>query len=120
MINRDNRRKRGGLVVFQKNSSFRGVLNFKEPLLIEGQFEGEISGEDYLEIGQSAQVKAHIVGSHIAVYGLVEGNIYAKDKVELKSGATVIGKIRTPNFEVEDGVVFEGSCEMKEQSQAAS
>lgn len=79
-----------------------------------------MNGEDYLEIGPSAKIKAHITGVHVVVYGTVEGNIYAKDKIELKTGSTVIGKVRTPNFEVEDGVVFEGSCEMKQIESAST
>ena len=108
-----DRRKKLEFTVFQQGSNFRGLLKFSRPLKILGKFEGEISGDGKLEIGPTAQIEAHIKAAEIIIYGHVTGNISATERVELLSGATLIGNIRSPALEIDDGVVFEGQCEMK-------
>lgn len=100
--------------VFQEKTVFRGNLEFSKPLQILGSFEGEIRGDGILEIGETARVQAQVYAGYLIVYGKITGNIYATEKVELRQGAQVVGNIRTPNLEVDDGVVFEGQVEMKQ------
>ncbi|MCX7633141.1 MAG: polymer-forming cytoskeletal protein [Turneriella sp.] len=106
-------RRRSDATLFATGSAFKGILQFKNALRIMGKFEGEITGGEYLEIGPQAKVTAHITVAYVVVYGHVTGNIVASEKVELREGATLIGNIRSPKLEVDDGVVFEGQCEMK-------
>lgn len=106
-------RRRGEATTFAAGSAFKGILSFARPLRIFGKFEGEIKGTDSLEIAAQAKVTAHIEATYVIVYGHVTGNIVASEKVELKQGATLIGNIRAPKLEIDDGVIFEGQCEMK-------
>jgi len=99
---------------FHEKSSFNGILEFGKPLKISGKFTGEIRGSDVLLVDRTANVEAHIDVDHLIVLGKVIGNVVAAKKVELKEGASLIGNIRTPNLEIDDGVVFEGQCEMKQ------
>ena len=99
--------------VFQEDSRFKGSLKFTNPLLILGEFEGEISGGSYLEIGPTAKVQSRLEAEHIVIYGQVEGNVIASDKVELREGARLTGNIRAPRMEMEEGVLFDGQCEMR-------
>lgn len=115
MAAKDNK-KRGEFAVFQPGSTFRGILKFSRPLRILGNFEGELSGDEILEIGPQAKIQANIEANHLVVYGHITGNVVAKEKVELKSGATLIGNIRAPKLEIDDGVIFEGKSEMKPEA----
>lgn len=101
---------------FHKKLSMNGILEFSNPLKISGDFEGSIKGSDILCVDAGAKINAHIEAPQVIVFGSVTGNIMAAEKVELHTGSTVIGNIRTPNLEIEDGVVFEGQCEMKQRS----
>lgn len=100
--------------VFEADSKFRGDLIFEKPLLILGRFEGSIKGGSYLEIGPSAYVESHIEADYIVLEGQVVGNLIAREKVELKEGSKLTGNIRSPKVEMEEGVVFDGQCEMKQ------
>lgn len=106
--------------VFDEDSFFRGHLDFHSPITILGKFEGDIEGDQLLEVGKTGRVEAFIKTTRVIVLGEVVGNIFASEKVELKTGASVIGNIRTPNLEVEEGVVFEGQCESKPANLASS
>src|SRR5665811_1214157 len=48
----------------------------------------------------------------VTVYGRLAGNIVAKDRIELRSGARVMGDIKGKRLIVEDGVSFVGKSEI--------
>lgn len=108
-------RRRGDATTFAHGSSFKGILQFAKPLRILGNYEGEIKGGELLEVGPEAKVTAHIEAAYVIVYGQVTGNVVATEKVELKQGAKLIGNIRAPKLEIDDGVIFEGQCEMQQK-----
>jgi len=108
-------KRRADATTFAHGSAFKGILQFANGLKILGNYEGEIQGGEYLEIGPQAKINAHIDAAYVVVYGHVTGNIVAAEKVELKQGATLVGNIRTPKLEIDDGVIFEGQCEMQQQ-----
>ncbi len=107
-------KKKKEFTQFQEKSYFNGILNFKNPLNILGKFNGKIQGETTLQIGSSALVEANISVKNLIVYGKVIGNVYAKEKVELKNGSSLIGNIKSTKLEIDEGVIFEGQCEMQE------
>jgi cytoskeletal protein CcmA (bactofilin family) len=95
-----------------KETSFNGVLHFKESLKIDGTFEGEIESPGFLYIENGATVKANIKVGSVVVGGVVRGNIEASERLEMLTTGKVFGNIRTAKLNIADGVVFEGKCEM--------
>jgi cytoskeletal protein CcmA (bactofilin family) len=95
-----------------KETSFNGVLRFKESLKIDGSFEGEIESPGFLYIENGATVKANIKVGSVVVGGVVRGNIEASERLEMLTTGKVFGNIRTAKLNIADGVVFEGKCEM--------
>ena len=64
----------GGTSAFLgKGSRVTGKLVFEGTVRIEGHVEGEISAQDTLIIGESAEVNAQITGSSVVVHGRVTG-----------------------------------------------
>ena len=106
-----------------KGSRVSGQLMFQGPARIDGNVEGEIQCHGTLTIGEGAEVRAKISSQVVVVRGRVEGNVTAKEKVELISPARVVGNIFTPRLTVTEGVVFDGDCSMgmaKQKSGVAS
>jgi cytoskeletal protein CcmA (bactofilin family) len=92
-----------------ENAAFSGKLLFEGRVRIDGKFDGEISGEDVLILGERAQVDARIeVGTLIVLGGVLRGEVHATRSVELHAPARVYGNIATPQLMVDRGVVFEG------------
>jgi len=98
-----------------EGTSFSGTLQFDGTVRFDGRFEGDVSGNDLLIIGQAAIVRADIQVGSLVVSGRVEGNIVAKKRVELLPTARVTGTIKTPGLVVSDGAVFNGTCEMRRE-----
>ena len=94
-------------------SSFEGKLEFEDIVRLDGNFIGEILSRGTLIIGQEANVKAELRVDTMILSGSFQGNIEANSKVVLKSPARVTGNITTPMLLVEEGVILNGSLEMK-------
>ncbi|RMH37212.1 MAG: polymer-forming cytoskeletal protein [Nitrospirae bacterium] len=95
-----------------KGVDFKGRAQFEGTVRVDGHFEGEITTDDTLIIGEHAVIKGTITGGTIISGGRVEGNITATKKVQLLRPAVLIGDIHAPSFSMEEGVYFHGMCDM--------
>jgi cytoskeletal protein CcmA (bactofilin family) len=113
MSKQDERKKGSSIVTLGKETSFNGMLKFRETLMVLGRFKGTIEASGALVVGRDALVDAdRIAISSLTVYGTVIGNIHALDKVEMMSGAKVHGDVTAARLRIADGVLFEGQCTM--------
>ena len=95
-----------------KGSRIRCQLNFQGPARVDGAVDGEIHCQGTLTIGESAEVRAKIYGQEVIIRGRVEGNVTAREKIELAAPARLVGNIDTPRLIIAEGVVFDGDCSM--------
>jgi cytoskeletal protein CcmA (bactofilin family) len=103
-----------------RETSFNGIMRFKESLKIDGAFMGEIVSSGFLYIENGAIVTANIRVGSIVIGGTVKGNVEASEKLEMLTTGKVFGNIRTAKLKIADGVVFEGKCEMIKNPQAVN
>ncbi len=98
-----------------------GELSGSEDLLIEGQFEGIISLRDHcLTVGSQGQLKAEIHARQVVVLGSVNGNILAREKIEIRKTGHVVGDLVAAGIAIEEGAYFKGSIDIqREESQVA-
>lgn len=102
-----------GLVGYlYKGSRASGHLSFQGSAAIDGTVDGDIQCQGMLTIGESAEVKAKITAQSVIIRGKVEGNVTAKEKIELIAPARLIGNIETSRLIITEGVLFEGDCSM--------
>lgn len=99
--------------VLGPESSFDGKLTFQGAVRIDGKFSGEIVTDDVLVVGDGAKVKAEIKVGSLVLNGEIEGNVFAKNAVQIHAPGVLRGNITTPSLTIDRGVVFEGSCHME-------
>jgi len=99
--------------VIDHGCELEGHLNFAGTLVLNGKFQGEINSGGTLLIGEKGELHANACVGVIIVGGTVNGNITARERVELRSSARIFGDIVTPVLVLEEGVVFDGHCRMK-------
>jgi cytoskeletal protein CcmA (bactofilin family) len=95
-----------------KGSRVTGQLIFQGAAKIDGNVEGEIRCSGTLTIGEGAEIRAKVTGQTVVIRGRVEGNVTAKEKVELLAPARLHGNIASPRLIITEGVVFDGDCSM--------
>ncbi len=85
-----------------------GEFTSQGDVAIEGEVSGTLSCSGALTVGVEAKIKADIKANDVVVGGIVEGNINAVRKVELKTGARVTGDIVCEVIVVENGASLNG------------
>jgi cytoskeletal protein CcmA (bactofilin family) len=103
--------------VIGKDTFFKGTINGKGLIRIDGEAEGNISNKGDIVIGEGGRLKADIKGRNITVAGHYEGTLEAEGRMELKRTATAIGTFKINNLLVEEGAVLVGSMDMKLKDQ---
>ena len=96
-----------------QNAEFSGDMSFKGMLRLDSHFSGTISSEaGTLIVSSGAVVDADIEVGVAEIYGTVNGNIIARQRLEIKRIARVIGDLHASELVIEEGAVFEGRCRM--------
>jgi cytoskeletal protein CcmA (bactofilin family) len=95
-----------------QGSEFSGQLRFSDTVRIDGKFDGEISSDNTLIIGESGRIRATINSEMVIISGEVEGDIVAPSQVVIHKMARVTGDIKTASLAVEEGAQINGQITM--------
>ncbi|MCH8041846.1 MAG: polymer-forming cytoskeletal protein [Nitrospinae bacterium] len=94
---------------------FKGTINYTGSVRIDGRLQGEIHTEGTLLVGEQAVMTATINAGTVMNKGQITGDIVATEKVLLLASANMDGSLCTPRLSIEEGVVFNGTIEMKQR-----
>lgn len=97
-----------------QGSEFSGRLRFSDTVRIDGKFDGEISSENTLIVGEAGKIKATIQSNTVIISGEVEGDIIAPRQVVIHKEARVTGDIQTASLAVEEGAQINGQINMSD------
>ena len=98
--------------VLGSDVEIKGTLKFTGELTFEGKLEGEIHTDGTLNLGDSAIINGNIDVQSVVVRGKVNGNITAKEKVDIKTKAELFGDVRAAKLAIEEGVTFVGKIDV--------
>ena len=99
-------------VFWGKDSEFHGKIISEGIFRLDGKVEGEILHRGILIIGETAVIKGKLEVHAMTLNGMVEGEVTAKERVEIHDKGRLYGTISTPIIVIQDGGVFEGNCNM--------
>ena len=88
----------------------KGEIISPTDIRIDGTFEGKVTSNGRVVLGETAVVKGDIICDNIDLWGKVEGNVYVKDTLSLKEGCIINGNLHIRRLAVELGATFNGSC----------
>ncbi len=100
-----------------KETTFQGKMTFEGVFRLDGKFEGEIFDSGTLIVGETANIKGKIGLQTLVINGRVDGDIYAKARVEIHATGKVYGTLSTPILTINEGGIFEGSCKMEDATE---
>jgi cytoskeletal protein CcmA (bactofilin family) len=94
----------------------KGELSGSEDLAVDGTVEGTIELRDnVLIIGPNGRVKAQVFAKTVIVSGIVNGNITASERIDIREEASVDGNIVSPRVAIADGAHFRGSVDIQKK-----
>jgi cytoskeletal protein CcmA (bactofilin family) len=103
--------------ILGKGSEFEGKLRFEGTVRIDGKFKGEVHSEGTLIVGEAATLDGDVDVSSAIISGELRGNVKAKTRVELHAPAKLFGNVETPVLVIQEGVMFDGHCQMSKEGQ---
>jgi cytoskeletal protein CcmA (bactofilin family) len=109
----------GGGSTFGERVHVNGTIVCEESLRVLGRIEGTIHARQDLTVMQGADVRAVIHGRRVNIEGTVNGDVHASEVVVLGPSASLMGNIKTPSLQIQEGAFFKGSVEMSPAEPAA-
>ena len=98
----------------------KGDVTSAEDLTINGRVEGTIAvGDHNLIVGAGATITAELVAQTITISGIVNGNVTASEKIEIRETGSVDGNIKAPRVAVREGAALRGRIDTLEPAQVA-
>jgi cytoskeletal protein CcmA (bactofilin family) len=94
--------------VIGPDTHIKGDMRFESMARILGTFEGTIEAKGELQVANGASCKAAVEALKVLVDGDVDGNLTAKERVELTSKAKVKGDLIAARLVVAEGASFVG------------
>lgn len=91
-----------------RNTEVQGDIRFSGGLHVEGKVVGNILSDDG-SVHVHGEVEGEIRVPHIVINGLVKGNVFATDHVELAAHARVQGNVYYKSMEMMLGAQVNGS-----------
>jgi cytoskeletal protein CcmA (bactofilin family) len=104
---------RGGTAVLGKSVIVKGQIFGREDLTIDGEVEGTVELQEHrLTVGPNGKVTASVKAREVVALGTIHGNVEARDKVEIRKDAKLVGDIRTARIVIDDGAYFKGNIDI--------
>jgi len=96
-----------------EGTTFTGTFGGGENIVVRGQVHGKSDVEGVVVIAETGQWIGELVADVVIVAGQVEGDISAREKIEVQSGAKIKGNLLSQVIAIESGAVHEGRIDMK-------
>jgi len=96
--------------VIGNDTHIKGEMTFKKTVRLVGSLEGRVVGEGELHVAEGARCKADVETPAVVVDGSIEGNVTARDKIQLNAKGVVRGDIRAGKMVMSEGASFYGQC----------
>ncbi len=98
--------------VLNSDVEIKGTLKFAGELTFDGKLDGDITSDGTLNLSDNAVIKGNLDVSSVVLRGKINGNVTAKEKIEIKAKTELFGDIRAPKLVIEEGVTFVGKSEV--------
>jgi len=107
---------KGSSATIGKAVKIVGQIFSREDLFVDGDVEGTIElMEHKLTVGPNGKVHAGIKARDVVALGVIQGNVEASDRLEIRKDAKLVGDIKTARIVIEDGAYFKGSIDIVKQ-----
>lgn len=89
-----------------------GDVQSSAELHMNGEIEGSLRSQGRIVIGPKGKVHAHITAREVVISGSVQGNVEAEARIVLRTGANLVGDVKTTGIVIEDGAYFKGGIDI--------
>lgn len=98
-----------------KDARIEGTLMANGSVRVDGFVEGALRVDGDLVIGAGALVIASVSAANVTVAGELRGEVDSPGRLDIAPTGKMIGDVRVGSFAVDDGALFLGKCNMKDE-----
>ena len=98
--------------IIAEGFSVEGEVSCDEELTVHGTLRGTLSCSDNLVVSAAGVVEADLNAATISLAGQITGNVSASERVDLQSGARLVGDVKAARLTIADGASFKGNVDM--------
>lgn len=98
------------VTVIGKDAKFTGEMTFDTTVRVLGTFDGKLTGTGELQVANGAMCKADVEVKSVVVDGTIEGNVFAKEKLQLNATSVVKGDVVAGKMVMAEGATLFGQC----------
>ena len=106
--------------ILNSDVEIKGTIKFAGELTFDGKLEGDINSDGALNLSDEAVIKGNLNVGTVVLRGKINGNVTAKERIEIKAKTELFGDIRSPKLVIEEGVTFVGKTEVNPNKVAPS
>lgn len=96
-----------------EGSTFIGSFSGGENIVVRGNVQGESDVQGAIVIASSGEWIGQMKADVVVVAGRVEGDISARQKIEILDGAIIRGNLVCPAIAMETGAIHDGHLSMQ-------
>lgn len=111
--------QRDNTTIIGPGARFKGELTLDGPAQILGTVEGSVQSTNTVTIGNGAECLATVEAATIVVDGNVQGDLIARERLQLTGKANVQGDIAAAALVVAEGAAFTGHVAVGPEAIAA-
>ncbi len=97
-------------IIIGPSSIIKGDVESEGSIRIDGKIIGNVTTLGNVIISENALVRGDISSLNSEIYGVCEGNVKVKGKVNLYQNSTLIGDVLAKSFNTKEGASFKGNC----------
>ncbi len=110
----EDKSSESGSTIIGSSISIKGEITGEGDLTVQGQVEGTIDvRNNKVTIDSTGRIKADINARIITIEGEVEGNLLGEKKIVLRPSGRVLGDMKAPAINLEEGAKFKGNIAME-------
>lgn len=106
------RKSAGSTSLLSKKVNIVGEIQGNEDLHVEGRFKGSIKITGNIFVGPTGVVEANVEAENITIHGKINGNVVARQQLEIQSAGELIGDCSAQSIDIKEGAIFEGRSQM--------
>ncbi len=98
--------------VIAHGTEVRGRIQGPNTVRVAGFFEGEISIDGMIWIGQQGEVQGTVKARDMIIEGQMKGDVASSERIEIRASGRVIGNLRCNKLALAEGCFFQGEIKM--------
>ena len=104
--------------IIGEDVEIEGTIRTTGLIRIDGTLKGEGRCKGPVIIGESGRIQGNITAENVLVAGMVTGNLYVNERLEITETGKIFGDIAAKSLIISEGGILKGKSSMLDQGES--